>query len=218
MRTSTKGKYKKRTSQSWQIQWLNEKHTKGNQQQIRGCTRTDRWAGTQGNAKHPSWRVKIWKNEERLRNLWDVKYTNVCIIGVPEDEKGVENLQERRRENFPNLGKETDLRVPGSIKCPKQDEPKEIRIEGKRVCLHREKLEECITTKPVWKEILKGLLKWKEKALTRSKLRKNFTGKRKLNGRRSITYKASTKIKSKIISTKIRQGTWSKIGPKHNME
>ena len=50
-------------------------------------------------------------NEDSLRNLWDkIKGTNICIIGIPEGEdgeKGPEKIsEERRAENFPNMGKE----------------------------------------------------------------------------------------------------------------
>ena len=48
-----------------------------------------------------------------LRELWDnVKHYNICIIGLPEEEKedqGIENIfEEIINENFPNLMKEKD--------------------------------------------------------------------------------------------------------------
>ena len=58
---------------------------------------------------------RMKKNEDRLRNLWDnIRSTNTCIIiGVPEgEEKGAENIFENAiPNNFPNLGKETDIQV-----------------------------------------------------------------------------------------------------------
>ena len=42
-----------------------------------------------------------FKNEERLRNLWDnFKHYNIRIIGVPEGEEGqeIENLFEKNNE------------------------------------------------------------------------------------------------------------------------
>ena len=56
------------------------------------------------------------QNENRLRELSDfIKGSNICIIGVPEKEereKGAENLSEEIiPENFPNLGKETDIQI-----------------------------------------------------------------------------------------------------------
>ena len=53
-------------------------------------------------------------NEDSLRDLLDnSKCTNICITGVPEGEereKGSENLfEDIIAENFPNLGKETDI-------------------------------------------------------------------------------------------------------------
>ena len=42
------------------------------------------------------------KNEDRLRNLWDIfKHTNIWIIGVPEgeeEEQEIENLFEKNNE------------------------------------------------------------------------------------------------------------------------
>ena len=60
--------------------------------------------------------MRIQKNEERLRNLWDnFKCTNIQIIGVPEgeeEEQEIENLFEKiMKENFPNVAKELDMQV-----------------------------------------------------------------------------------------------------------
>ena len=55
--------------------------------------------------------TRIWKNEERLRNLQDIlNRSNIWIIGVPEgeeEEQKIENLFEQiMKENFPSLAKE----------------------------------------------------------------------------------------------------------------
>ena len=52
---------------------------------------------------------RIKRNEDNLRDLWDnVKYPNIRIIGVPEEEdkkKGHEKtLEEIIAENFPIMG------------------------------------------------------------------------------------------------------------------
>ena len=56
--------------------------------------------------------TRIQKNEERLRNLWDIfKHSNIQIIGVPEgeqEEREIENLSENIMENFPKLVKKID--------------------------------------------------------------------------------------------------------------
>ena len=54
--------------------------------------------------------------EDSLRDFWsNIKHTNVSIIGIPEveeTENGAENITEDIiAENFPNLGKETDIQV-----------------------------------------------------------------------------------------------------------
>ena len=60
------------------------------------------------------------KHESNIRDLWDnIKWDNLCIIGVPEGEekeKGLEILfKQVMAKNFPNL-KETDVneKAPGS--------------------------------------------------------------------------------------------------------
>ena len=57
--------------------------------------------------------IRIQKNKERLRNLWNnFKCSNIQIIGVPEgaeEEQETENLFENIMENFPNMAKEIDF-------------------------------------------------------------------------------------------------------------
>ena len=49
--------------------------------------------------------------EDSLRDPWDIKYTNIRIIGIPEGEereKGTEKIfEDIIAENFHNMGKET---------------------------------------------------------------------------------------------------------------
>ena len=73
--------------------------------------------------------TRIWKNEERLRNLQDIlKYSNIRIIGVPEgeeEEQKNENLFEQiMKENFPSLAKEIDFQeVQEAQRVPKKLDP-----------------------------------------------------------------------------------------------
>ena len=58
--------------------------------------------------------IRIQKNQQRLRNLWDnFKHPNIRIMGLPEgeeEEEDIENLFEQTmKENFPNLAKEIDF-------------------------------------------------------------------------------------------------------------
>ena len=77
--------------------------------------------------------------EDSLRDLWDnIKFTNIWIIGVPEDEekkKGYEkNFEEIIVENFPNVEKEIvnqvqeTQTVPYSIN-PRRNTPRHILIK-----------------------------------------------------------------------------------------
>ena len=84
---------------------------------------------------------RMKRTEDSLRYLWDnIKYTNVWIIGVPEEEeekKGYENIfEEIIVENFPNMEKEivkskrhkeshTGYTSPRGTKSPIQDTPQE---------------------------------------------------------------------------------------------
>ena len=58
---------------------------------------------------------RVKKNEDSLRDLWNnIKWSNIRVIGIPEEEreKVAENLfEEVMGENFPNLGKETNIQI-----------------------------------------------------------------------------------------------------------
>ena len=60
--------------------------------------------------------------EDSLRDLWDIKCTNIRIIGVPEEEetkKGIEKIfEEIIVENFPNMGKEIANQVQEAQRVP----------------------------------------------------------------------------------------------------
>ena len=112
-------KHKKKTIRAEECNNWNEKYTRGNQQQIRWYRRMDEWSGRQNSRndliKQQEEKI-ILKNEDSLRDFWDnIKYTNICITGVPEGkerEKGTEKLfGEIMTKNFPNLGKETHIQV-----------------------------------------------------------------------------------------------------------
>ena len=58
------------------------------------------------------------KKESNIRDLWDnIKRANLCIIGIPEEEreKGIENVfEEIMAENLPNLERKQISRYRGS--------------------------------------------------------------------------------------------------------
>ena len=69
------------------------------------------------------------RNEDSLRDLWDnIKYTNIRIIGVPEEEekkKGNEKIfEEIIVENFPNMGKEIVNQVQEVHRVPYRINPR----------------------------------------------------------------------------------------------
>ena len=67
--------------------------------------------------------TKKFLNEDSLKDLWDYKHTNICMIGDEEswERKGKKHLQKLIPENFPNLVKDTQAQ-----ENPKQDEPKQV--------------------------------------------------------------------------------------------
>lgn len=72
----------------------------------------DQRTGRKSERNYSSWPETHFKNEDSLRNLWDsIKYTNFCMVGIPEGEKKVrENIFDNIiSENILNLGKETDI-------------------------------------------------------------------------------------------------------------
>ena len=75
-------------------------------------------------------RKKNLKNEDNISSSWNnFKRSNICIIGVPEEEKEQEirNLFEKiMKENLLNLVKEIDLQIQ-KAQSPKQDGYKEAR-------------------------------------------------------------------------------------------
>ena len=76
--------------------------------------------------------------EDSLRDHWDIKHTNIQIIGVPEEEdtkKGTEKIfEEIIVENFPNMGKETVNQVQEPQRDPyrinsRRNTPRHILIK-----------------------------------------------------------------------------------------
>ena len=71
---------------------------------------------------------RIQKNEDSINSLWDnFKRSNICIIGVSEEEKEQEirNLFEKiMKENVPNLVKEIDMQVQEAQRVPNKMDAK----------------------------------------------------------------------------------------------
>ena len=71
---------------------------------------------------------RIKRTEDSLRDLWDkIKWTNIWIIGVPEEEKknGYEQIfEETIVENFPNMEKEIFNQVQEAQRVPYRINPR----------------------------------------------------------------------------------------------
>ena len=80
------------------------------------------------NAMEQNKERRLKRNEDNMRDLWDnIKHTNICIIGVPEEEdreKGPKkNFEEIIVENFPNMGKEAVNQVQEVQRVPYRINP-----------------------------------------------------------------------------------------------
>ena len=71
---------------------------------------------------------RLKTNEVSPRELWDnVTCTDICIIGVPEEEreKGTEKIfQEIIAENFPHMGKESLTQIQEAQQVPYKINPR----------------------------------------------------------------------------------------------
>ena len=78
---------------------------------------------TENNEAEKKREIKAKEHDLRIREISDsLKRNNIRIIGVPEEEEreiGIEGLCEQIiAENFPNLGKDTDIKNPESTEDP----------------------------------------------------------------------------------------------------
>lgn len=51
---------------------------------------------------------RMKRNENSLRDLWDIKFTNICILEGPGEERGKgpeKAFEDKIGENFPCLGR-----------------------------------------------------------------------------------------------------------------
>ena len=70
---------------------------------------------------------RMKRNEDSLRELWDIKCNNIRIIWVPEEEreKGPEKtFEEIIVKNFPNVGKEMATQVEEAQRVPYRINPR----------------------------------------------------------------------------------------------
>ena len=71
---------------------------------------------------------RMKRNEDSVRDVWDIKRNNIHIIGVPEGEereKGPEKIfEEIIVKNFPNMGKEIATQVQEVQRVPYRINPR----------------------------------------------------------------------------------------------
>ena len=71
---------------------------------------------------------RIMQNKNRLRELNDsIKCNNICIIGVPEEDRKKDHekiLEEIIVENFPKMGKEIITQVQETQRVPNRINPR----------------------------------------------------------------------------------------------
>ena len=88
-------------------------------------------------AREQNTEKRMKRKKDSIRDLWDIKCTNIRIIGVPEGEetKGPEKIfEEIVAKNFLNMGEETinqvqeAQRVPSRIN-PRRNTPRHIIIQ-----------------------------------------------------------------------------------------
>ena len=92
-------------------------------------------------AREQNTEKRMKRQKDSIRDLWDIKCTNIRIIGVPEGEetKGPEKIfEEIVAKNFLNMGEETvnqvqvAQRVPGRINTTKNT-PRHILIKPTKI-------------------------------------------------------------------------------------
>ena len=70
---------------------------------------------------------RMKRNEDSLRDVWDIKHTNICTIGVPEGEereRPEKIFEEITAETFPNTGKEIFKQVQEAQIAPGRINPR----------------------------------------------------------------------------------------------
>ena len=75
---------------------------------------------------------RMKRNEDSLRNLWDIKRTNIHIIGVPdsgEREGAWENVWRDNSWKLPEHGKGLPQPSPGGTESPRKDKPNKEHTE-----------------------------------------------------------------------------------------
>uniref|UniRef100_A0A8D1IDU5 L1 transposable element RRM domain-containing protein n=1 Tax=Sus scrofa TaxID=9823 RepID=A0A8D1IDU5_PIG len=81
-----------------------------------------------GNYRCGTEKKRLKTNGESVRELRDnVKHTNICIIGVPEEEreKGTEKIfREITANNVPHMGKEPLIQIPEAQRVPHKINPR----------------------------------------------------------------------------------------------
>ena len=85
---------------------------------------------------------RIKRIQDSLRDLWDIKRTNILIIGDPEEEEEKKGLEERFEEiiieNLPNMGKEIVTQVQEAQRVPYRINP--VRNTARHILIKLSKI------------------------------------------------------------------------------
>ena len=86
---------------------------------------------------------RVKRNEQSLQEIWDyVKRPNLCLIGVPEDDRENESKLENTfqgiiQENFPNLASQANIQIQEIQRTPwyssRRANPRQIIVRFTRV-------------------------------------------------------------------------------------
>lgn len=125
-----KNSYKIRTKQSRRIHYLNKNTLEKIKSRLDNIEEQISEFRRYCSGNHPSLTEKREKNKKEisLRNIWDnIKHQFHIIEILEERDKGEKNIfEDILSENFPNLGKKTDIQVQKAQTVPKKINLKRI--------------------------------------------------------------------------------------------
>lgn len=92
------------------------------------------------------WRTerKKWRVEQSLRDLWNIKCMNICIMGNPEREKRKEQLRKQRPKSFQTWCK---IHIHKTEQTTNNPPPKPINYTYHKLLMVKDRVLEATRTK-----------------------------------------------------------------------